>query len=214
MKIVLGSSSPRRREILGRIIESFDILHPEVDESVLPAEEPLDYALRIAWDKARALEPPARGPALLITCDTIVTIDGAIIGKPSDEADARMILRRLAGRTHLVVSALCLRHLEGGSERAALRAETTRVSFRALDDAQIKDYLGRIHFLDKAGAYALQESGGMIVERIEGSASNVIGFPLRLFFQMISEMGLAEEALHRGGRAAFYAGSSPPGEKD
>lgn len=217
MKIVLGSSSPRRREILGRIVDSFDTAVPEVDESVLPGEEPLPYALRVAWDKARAIRPPeapGKAPRLLITCDTIVSIEGEIIGKPADESGAREILRRLAGRTHLVISALCLKYFEGESECAAIRAETTEVTFKKIDDEQIGDYLGRIHFLDKAGSYALQESGEMIIEHIEGSISNVIGFPLRLFFQMLSEMGLAEEALRCGGTAPFYAGSSTCGEKD
>ncbi len=217
MKIVLGSSSPRRREILGRIVDSFDTAVPEADESVLPGEEPLPYALRVAWDKARSIVPPeasARVPRLLISCDTIVSIEGEIIGKPADESGARGILRRLAGRTHLVISALCLKYSEGESECAALRAETTGVTFKKLGDEQIGDYLGRIHFLDKAGSYALQESGEMIIEHIEGSISNVIGFPLRLFFQMLSEMGLAEEALLRGGTAPSCVGSSICGEKD
>lgn len=191
MKILLGSSSPRRREILGGIVDGFDIISPDVDETVLPGEAPESYALRISAAKAEALSDRTaalRGPWLLITCDTIVTLDSKIFGKPRDHDDAVNIIRTLTGRTHRVISALTLRR--SGAEPLT-RAETSHITFRHLDDEGIRGYLGKIHYMDKAGAYAVQELGTSIIERIEGSVTNVIGFPLTLFFTMTVDLGIA-----------------------
>jgi septum formation protein len=201
MRVVLGSTSPRRREILGTLGIEFLVLAPTADESAHPGEEPLAYALRVARDKAEsvlsAMGSPNE-PSLIIACDTIVTIDGRIIGKPADRADALRILGALTGRTHAVISAVSLVHVSG-TTRIMTGAEESRIAFKNLGPPELEEYLDRIHFMDKAGAYAAQEHGRLIIDRIEGSVTNVIGFPLRLFFRMLGETGIAESLFGRKG---------------
>lgn len=218
MKIILGSSSPRRKKILGKIVKDFDICHPEVNEEPLHREEPLLFAKRISREKndniKTALSPDTPLPCLIITCDTIVTIDNMIIGKPSDYHDARDKLSRLSGRSHQVMSGLTLCVLSGKDSMSnnpnvsienCTNVETTNVVFRDLSDETISGYLDRVNCMDKAGAYAIQQHGDMIIERIEGSLSNVIGFPLRLFYRQCSELNITEmfiapQAPLRGGQ--------------
>lgn len=203
MKIILGSSSPRRKEILSRIICSFDIIKPETDESVHAGETPLDYALRVASDKSRAVMDscPCKGPGfLLITCDTIVAIQNRIIGKPENFDDALSILKDLSGKTHEVISALTLLYA-GNKTIIRTEAEKTLIRFKNLNEKELKNYLMKIDFMDKAGAYALQEYGDVIIEEVRGSITNVIGFPLRLFIRMIGEMDIAGPALFNTDKA-------------
>ncbi len=199
MDIILGSSSPRRREILGRIIDAFETTAPETDERTLPGESPRGYAERVSLDKGRAvlaaLGADFRNIRLIIACDTIVTIDDRIIGKPAGPEDALAIIKTLSGRTHQVISALTLIHCNSGIEMRT-ESEISRITFKNLGDPELKEYLGRIEYMDKAGAYAVQESGSFIIEKIEGSLTNVIGFPLRLFFRMTREMGLIDAVLN------------------
>lgn len=194
MKIVLGSTSPRRKSIIGSLFGEFTAVAPSVDETHRPPESPEEFALRIAGDKCRSVlesGEAAGGPALIITADTIVTIDGHVIGKPDGLEDAARILRLLAGRTHRVITAMALHASGDGPDRGRIGYEATEVTFRNLDDAGIRRYLDTIDYRDKAGAYAFQEHGSMIVEGFRGSATNIIGFPLRLFFSMATEMDAA-----------------------
>jgi septum formation protein len=211
MNIILGSSSPRRKSILHGLVDSFRVLPPSIDETHFPNELPEAFAVRIADEKCRAiLESGAIDayPALVITADTIVTIDGRIIGKPSDFDDAVNMISELNGRTHRVITALTLSAVEkkGDGHRSLTGCEVTEVSFRQLDRDGIISYLNAIEYHDKAGSYAIQEHGGMIVEGYRGSVSNIIGFPLRLFFSMLVEMGLVHTIF------TIKAPSSPPGE--
>lgn len=195
MKIILGSSSPRRREILSALVPSFDVMTPDADETILPDEDPISYALRVADAKVRSIRahlPTTGEKNMIIACDTIVTIEGRIIGKPEDQDHAKAIIGRLAGRTHRVISALSL-VLTGDPERIETGRESSAVTFKHLSDEQIEDYLARIHYMDKAGAYAVQEWGHLIIDRIEGSVTNVIGFPLGLFFRMVADMNITGE---------------------
>ncbi len=193
MRVILGSSSPRRRELLREIFDDFGVMSPDADETPRSGELPEAYAARVAADKMRSLAPRIEvGPddALVITCDTIVTIDGTIIGKPSGFDDALDILGRLSGRTHRVISGLSLGlHRAGGRLELATGLESSAITFKPLGRSELEEYLARIEYMDKAGAYAAQEHGAMIIERIEGSVSNVIGFPLRLFYKMLVEAG-------------------------
>ncbi|HOD14337.1 MAG TPA: Maf family protein [Spirochaetota bacterium] len=194
MKIVLGSTSPRRKSIIGSLFGEFTAVAPSVDETHRPPESPEEFALRIAGDKCRSVlesGAAAGGAALIITADTIVTIDGHVIGKPDGLEDAARILRLLAGRTHRVITAMALHASGHGPDRGRIGYEATEVTFRKLDDAGIRRYLDTIDYRDKAGAYAFQEHGSMIVEGFRGSATNIIGFPLRLFFSMAAEMDAA-----------------------
>ena len=187
MKLILASSSPRRRELLGLITSSFEIIAPDIDEDTDHVETPRQYAERMAFLKASAvrIEPHStrREPCLIISCDTIVTIDGRIIGKPLDFNDAFRTLRSLSGRTHRVITSLTLR-IEDSSPEILTASETTDVTMKDLSDETITEYLSMIEYHDKAGSYALQEHGDMIIDSVRGSVSNVIGFPLRLFLQM------------------------------
>jgi len=198
MNIILASSSPRRKSILSGMFGSFSVLPPSIDETHHPDETPTAFALRIAEEKCRAvLEslPVRKRPALIIAADTIVTIDGRIIGKPADFNDAVRMISELSGRTHRVITGLSLtRAGNNEADSGPLTAsEVTEVSFRRLDHDGIISYLNNIEYLDKAGSYAIQEHGSMIVEGYRGSVTNIIGFPLRLFFSMLVEMGLVRE---------------------
>jgi len=179
---------------MGSLFDEFAVVPPAVDETHRPPESPEEFALRIAGDKCRSIlrsGAAAGGPVLVIAADTIVTIDGRVIGKPDGLEDAVRIIGLLSGRTHRVITAMALHAVTAGGEHARLGSETTEVTFRALDDAGIRRYLGSIDYRDKAGAYAFQEHGSMIIEGHRGSATNIIGFPLRLFFSMVTDMGLA-----------------------
>ena len=197
MNIILGSSSPRRKSIVGGLVDGFRIAHPEIDETPMESEAPETFAVRISEEKSRAIL--ASGainayPSLIITADTIVTIDGLVIGKPTDFNDAVAMISRLNGRTHRVITALTLLAAErAGDHRIVSGRESTEVQFKRLDRDGIVQYLSAIDYLDKAGSYAFQEHGGMIVEGYRGSATNIIGFPLRLFFSMLSDMGLVND---------------------
>lgn len=194
MKILLGSTSPRRKSIIGSLFDEFIVVPPSVDETHRPPESPEEFALRIAGDKCRSIlqsGAAAGGPALIITADTIVTIDGKVIGKPDDLEDAVRIIGLLSGKTHRVLTAMALHAVTDGTERARLGCEATEVTFKNLDDTGIRRYLATIDYRDKAGAYAFQEHGSMIVAGYSGSPTNIIGFPLRLFFSLATDMGLA-----------------------
>jgi septum formation protein len=198
MDIILASSSPRRKSILSGIFGSFSVLPPSIDETHHSDEAPAAFAIRIAEEKCRAimdLVPVDEGQALIIAADTIVTIDGRIIGKPADFNDAVRMISELSGRTHKVITGLSLSRagVTGAGSGLLTGSEVTEVSFRRLDHDGIISYLNNIEYLDKAGSYAIQEHGSMIVEGYRGSVTNIIGFPLRLFFSMLAEMGLVKE---------------------
>ncbi|MBN2160485.1 MAG: septum formation protein Maf [Spirochaetes bacterium] len=194
MNIILGSTSPRRKKILCGLVDSFSVVPPSADETYLPPESPEAFAARVSGKKCMSIvDSGAAGnrPTLVITSDTIVTIDGRVIGKPADFEDAVRMISFLNGRTHRVITALTLLALdEGGSGVPLTRCETTEVTFRKLSRDGITRYLGAIDYRDKAGSYAFQERGEMIIEGHRGSATNIIGFPLRLFFSMTAEMGI------------------------
>jgi septum formation protein len=154
--------------------------------------------MRIAGEKCRAVMdsiPLHDRPALIIAADTIVTIDGRIIGKPADFNHAVRMISELTGRTHRVITGLSIARVEKivAEIGPMTRSEATEVSFRPLDRDGIIAYLNAIEYLDKAGSYAIQEHGRMIVEGHRGSVTNIIGFPLRLFFSMLADMGLIHE---------------------
>lgn len=192
--LLLGSGSPRRREILTALGIPVRVAKADVDESVRPRELAEAYLERVVADKLAAVTrlPDVRGAGAVLVADTSVIVDGTPIGKPSDEADARAMLRRLAGRAHEVWTRFAVGGATpaGDPERSsrapgalaiggALAAETvrTRVWFRDLDEDEIAGYAATGEGLDKAGAYAIQGIGAFAVARIEGSYSNVVGLP-------------------------------------
>ncbi len=191
MRVILASTSPRRKTILESVIPSFEIIAPCVDESSFTWEKPHSHTERVSAMKAEyALSSSGRGGEILvIASDTIVTYEGRIIGKPADYEDAVLTLTALSGKTHSVVTAVTIIHDKGMLKRAT-SSEETSVTFRKLDGEAIRKYLSLVEYADKAGSYAVQEYGEMIVASLRGSLTNVIGFPLRKFFAMLADLGL------------------------
>jgi len=173
--LVLGSGSPRRRDLLEEWGYRFRVIPPDVEEWEDPSIDIRELTTENARLKARAVAIREPGAAI-VAADTLVLLDDEVLGKPSDRTEAMRMLQRLNGRTHQVFTAVCLVHAETG--RSIDLQVTTSVVFRNLDDAQLADYHERIDPLDKAGAYAAQEHGERIIERIEGSMTNVIGLPM------------------------------------
>jgi len=179
--LLLASASPRRRWLLAALGVPFEVLAVDIDERPRAAETPAAFARRMAEEKARAagerraLEAHAR-PVWVLAADTIVELDGRIFGKPDGADDAAAILRALAGRTHVVRTAMCL--LEPGGALSEEASVTTEVGFRALDPEAIRAYVATGEPLDKAGAYAIQGEGAHLVAHVSGSFTNVIGLPL------------------------------------
>jgi septum formation protein len=188
-ELVLASQSPRRRELLALIGLAHEVRPADIDESYLPGETPEQHCERLAREKATTLVRRASGDAVIIGSDTIVVVDGQVLGKPDDAADATRILRLLSGRSHTVLTAVAVaRHgrLESAVERVS-------VSFRALDDAEIAAYIATREPMDKAGAYGIQGYGATIVSRIEGDYFAVMGLALNLLVRLLARVGLRYE---------------------
>ena len=173
--LILASASPRRAELLKLLKIKFRILPGEAEEVAHEHLSPLEVCQLNAHRKARAVAKKIPD-ALVLAADTLVFLDGEILGKPRNLSDARRMLMKLQGRTHQVVTGVCLLHLRAHRER--IFAVSTDVLFHPLDEKQIRDYLAKIDPLDKAGAYAIQESGELIISEVSGSYSNVVGLPL------------------------------------
>lgn len=190
--LLLGSASPRRREILATLGLPLVIAAAEIDETPRPDERPLDYLARIAEAKLAAVAalPAAKGAGGLIVADTTVILDDRPLGKPADEAGARAMLRALSGRAHEVSTCFALASPEEPGRAIHRETVTSRVVFRALDEDEIAGYAATREGLDKAGAYAIQGIGGFAVARVEGSYSNVVGLPACEVISALRKTGL------------------------
>ena len=180
--LILASASPRRSELLTQLGVDFRVHPADIDESVLKGESPGDYVERMAHEKAEAvagLYP--EGDYAILAADTTVVIDGDVLGKPRDHLDGLAMLARLSGRTHEVITAICL----AGAGEAASAQVTTRVQFASLSQAICEAYLATDEPWDKAGAYGIQGLAGAFVLRIDGSYSNVVGLPLHETWQLL-----------------------------
>ena len=184
--IILASNSPRRRELLSGLGTHFDVqVLPGIDESYpafLPAERIAQY---VAHKKAEAYQSMTGSDDLIITADTVVVCEGEVMGKPADAADARRMLRKLSGKTHQVVTGVCL------ATKTALRqfSVSTDVTFKALADEEIDYYIGTYRPFDKAGAYGIQEWIGYIgVTGLKGSYYNVMGLPVQRIYAELSKL--------------------------
>ena len=175
-KLILASSSPRRRELLEQIGVLFDVKVADVDETPLADESPEEYVQRLALAKARKIAQGLTQPCL--GSDTSVVLNGKIFGKPQSDGDAREMLQALSGQSHQVMSAVAMvQHTQDG-ERSDVRLVSTKVTFKKLSNDQIDKYIATGEPADKAGAYGIQGKGALLVEGIEGSYSNVVGLPL------------------------------------
>jgi len=191
MKLILASGSARRAEILRSAGLPFTVLSSAVDETPVPGESPRETVQRLALAKAELVAARAVGPAIVIAADTVVTLDGAMFGKPRTTEDARQMLEKLSGRTHSVITGVALIRLPD-VERVEFQ-EITQVQFATLDDEEIVRYLSSGEPFDKAGAYAIQGLAGRYIPRIEGCYYNVVGLPLARLFSALVELGWSEE---------------------
>lgn len=178
MKVTLASGSPQRRELLRKLGVEFEVLVPGVEE--LSGGEPRVEVVENARMKARAVE----ADGLVIACDTDVVLDGKALGKPADEREAREYLDRMSGRAHAVLGGLVV--LVDGEERSGL--EETTVVFKQLDKATKERYVDFGEWRGRSGGYAIQTLGSTLVERIEGSVSNVVGLPVGLLTELVPEL--------------------------
>ena len=184
-RLVLASASPRRARILDSLGVPFRVAVPAVEESLLPAEEASSAVVRLARAKAEAA---ARSESLpVLAADTLVVCDGRILGKPASADEAAAMLRRLAGRTHEVITGLCLS--AGGVARSGV--ERSAVTFAPMTEAEVAWYVATREPMDKAGAYHLEGRGALFVTSVSGSPSNVAGLPVRLVLLLAREAGLA-----------------------
>ncbi|MGH7620508.1 MAG: Maf family protein [Gemmatimonadaceae bacterium] len=181
--VILASASPRRRELLALIGVPHEVLPANIDESYLAGELPRGHAERLAREKTGVAQ---RADAVVIGSDTIVIVDGEVLGKPRDEAHAAEMLRRLSGRSHVVMTGVAVRW----RGRIASGVEAVGVSFRPLSDDDITRYVATREPMDKAGAYGIQGYGATIVERVDGDYFAVMGLPLGKLISLCREVGL------------------------
>ena len=182
IKLILASSSPRRRQLLTNAGYTFDVVEPTDDESAPPGLAPTDHAKHLARRKARSVAGQCdRG--IVVGADTVVALGDAIIGKPDHAAHAVQILSRLSGTTHACITAVCLVDAATGAE--ACDAASTTIRMRRVPRAEIEAYVATGECFGKAGAYAIQETADAFIERIDGSYSNVVGLPLELLADML-----------------------------
>lgn len=192
LRVILASASPRRRELLSLIGIAHEVRPADIDESVLPAEAPAPHAERLARAKAHALAE-GHPDIVVVAADTIVVVDGDILGKPRDASQAALMLRRLAGRQHIVYTAIAVAR----DSRTESAVEAVQVTMRALNDREIAAYIATGEPMDKAGAYGIQGYGATIVERVDGDYFSVMGLGLRRLVELLARVGV---------RYAFDAG--------
>lgn len=184
--MILASASPRRMELLASAGIEFEICPADVPEEPLPGEMPGDHVLRLARDKAYEAAARVEG-RFFIGADTIVLCEGEIMGKPKDEADAERMLRKLSGIPHEVITGFVVFDRE--RDGLICKTVTTRVYFKHLNDEEIREYVATGCPMDKAGAYAIQGGAAYMVERIEGSYTNVVGLPLCEVVEALRRIG-------------------------
>jgi septum formation protein len=184
VRLILASTSPRRREIVSLLGVPFDVVAPRYEEIHDPRVPPERQAMHFALEKARSVQSP---DAVVIGSDTVVVLDDVVLGKPVDLDDARRMLTMLRGRTHRVVTAVAVLAPDRTDQ---VWCETASVTMRAADDGEIDAYLRTGESMDKAGAYALQDEGGRLIETIDGDRFVVIGLPLRSVADALRRCGI------------------------
>lgn len=185
MRVILASASPRRRELLKYIFKEFDIIPADVDESLDDSVKIEKAAEYLAEKKAKFIS--GKYPdALVIGSDTTVVTGGKILGKPEDKTDAENMLKELSGKTHKVITGVSVFI----GEKSVSFSEVTEVKFFNLSESEIEEYLKTDEWKDKAGAYGIQDSAGLFVEKINGDYNNVVGLPVARLNRVIKEMSL------------------------
>ncbi len=187
-RIVLASTSPRRSELLAAAGIEFEVIAGAVNELPFHAEAPADYIMRLARAKAVDVARNFKD-GLFIGADTIVVLDGKLLGKPADEKEARAMLRQLSGRWHAVMTGLSL--IDGGSHREVADFDKTLVRMAKLADQEIDWYVATGEPFDKAGGYAIQGRASVFVEEIAGNYHNVVGLPVPLLYRLAKQLGFS-----------------------
>jgi len=196
--LILASSSPRRQELFAQTGLSFSVAAANINEDLLPNEAAAAYVQRLAEEKAQAIwnaneaADSLDDPLIVLGADTCVVVEGSILGKPTDTADARRMLELLSGRTHAVLTGLAVI----SSRKVVRDVEITQVTFNQLNDREIAQYIASGEPMDKAGAYAIQGYAARWIPRIEGCYFNVVGLPIARTISLLAEVQAA----------------SPPGE--
>lgn len=188
--LILASASPRRQELLRNAGLEFTVQPANIPEVPLADESPRGFAERMAREKARSVSD--RNPdAFVLGADTVVFVNGEILGKPNDEKDAARMLRLLSGKTHTVITGVCLirKSQKGSAQFEDVRSETTQVVMGTLSTEDIASYVASREPMDKAGAYAIQGIASRWIVRIEGDYFNVVGLPVALVWRMLKEHG-------------------------
>jgi nucleoside triphosphate pyrophosphatase len=183
-KLVLASQSPRRRELLTLLCGEFEVLASQVSETSKRKEPPRKMVQRLARAKAQAVQV-LRPDSVIVGADTVVICRGLVLGKPKSHRDARQMLMRLSGKTHRVLTGLCVLR----DHQCCMGVSATQVQFSPLSDSEIERYLKTGEPFDKAGAYAIQGFAARYVERIDGCYFNVVGLPISLLYQMLRRVG-------------------------
>jgi septum formation protein len=186
-KIILASGSPRRKELLEKIGLKFEVAAGDIEEDLNNGLPPRKLAEKLSLDKAGAAALKY-SDAVIIAADTLGVFEGKIIGKPHTPSVARKMLSMLSGKMHLVITGYTI--LDTGTRKSITKSVTTKVYFRRLTEAEIEAYVKTGEPLDKAGAYAIQGLGALIVEKIEGDYYNVIGLPLSSLMESLKEFGV------------------------
>lgn len=187
MKIILASQSPRRKELLERMgIKDFETISPNVDESAFHGLPPEELVRRLSAEKAAAVAGKVGKDAIVIAADTVVALEGAVLGKPADELDAFKMLSALSGVRHQVYTGVTV--CRGGEKQTA--HEVTDVTFRELSEREIEDYISTGEPMDKAGAYGIQGYGALLIQGISGDYYNVMGLPVCRLSGMLSRFGV------------------------
>ncbi len=184
--LVLASASPRRRELLLGLGLAFTIRPADLDETPLPNEQPGPYVLRLARAKAAAVVQPGE---IALAADTVVVLDGELLGKPTDAQDAERMLAKIAGREHQVYTGVALHHAAEPALREVSSLTLSKVRMAPLDAETIRWYVSTGEPMDKAGSYAVQGLGALFVESIDGNYTNVVGLPLPAVRRLFGELG-------------------------
>lgn len=186
MKLILASGSPRRRELLERMGLTFEVRAADVDETLVPGLTAREQVVRLSKIKAQAVAAALRDDGVIVAADTVVVLDGVILGKPRDRADAKRMLMAFSGRCHHVLTGMTVL----GPQGLETHCEETEVYFRPLSEREIDAYIATGEPMDKAGAYGIQGYAALFVEKLAGDYYNVMGLPVCALGQMLRRAGV------------------------
>lgn len=186
-KIILASQSPRRKELLQMLGLKFNVVPSNIDEKLNPRLQPASQAEQLSLQKAQKIAEK-HPDALIIAADTFVTLNKEILGKPSSIPDAKKMLEKLSGKTHMVITGFTI--IDTATNKIITKSSTTKVSFRKISTKEIDAYVKREHVLDKSGSYAIQGPASVFVEKIEGEFFNIVGLPLYMIVLELKRFGI------------------------